>query len=297
MKQFVFVLALTGSFCMVASQTYHPFVDTGKLWSTYHLWCKTADYRFSEYTRFDNDTMIDGKLYKIAWSSLDSNMANWTLSGFIREDAQKKVFLRNPYSNWETTIYNFGALTGDTFELRENEYGTQTYIVDSINWVILLDGKQRQRFFLHGVDFPCNETWIEGIGCTKGAFEGGTCGITGEASLICFTENDTLKYFNPDFDQCYLITGIDDPVEPRSEISVFPIPAIELLTIRTINPGIGKMRFELVDLSGKEIVSIPIFQNETSIDLKHFAVSPGFYIYQVFKGTRHMKTGKLVILE
>jgi len=297
MKTYVILLALTCGFFYTEGQIYHPFVDTGKVWSTYHLWCKKAEYRFSEYTRFDNDTLIDGKLYKIAWSSLDSNMATWTQSGFIREDAQKKVFHRNPYSDWETTIYDFGALPGDTVELREDEYGVQTYIVDSINWVILLDGKQRQRFFLHGVDFPCNETWIEGMGCTKGVFEGGTCGYTGEASLICFTENDTLKYFNPDFDQCYVLTGIGDLVRQQVEIDLFPNPVKETLTIKVNQPGNINMKFKLIDLTGKEVFSIPILQTETLINLKQFEVSPGVYLYHVFQSTIPVKTGKIVILK
>ena len=160
MKKSIFVFTLTCSFIYAAGQTYHPFVDTGKVWSTYHNYCKKAGYVFSEFTRFDKDTLIDGKLYKIVWSSPDSNMATWTQTAFIREDAQKKVFLRFPYSTWETTIYNFGALAGDTIELRQDQYGSQLYTIDSINWVILLDGTQRQRFFLHYIDSPCNETWI-----------------------------------------------------------------------------------------------------------------------------------------
>jgi Secretion system C-terminal sorting domain len=297
MKQFVFVIALTCSFFSASAQTYHSFVDTGKVWSTYHNYCKKAEFRFSEFTRFDKDTLIDGHLYKIIWSSPDSNMATWTQSGFIREDAQKKVFHRNPYSTWETTIYDFGGLAGDTIELRQDPYGNyELYTVYSINWVIMLDGKQRQKFFLHHINDLCNETWIEGMGCTKGILGGGTCGMVGDdPSLICFSENDTLLYFNPDFDQCYVLMDIDVPVKPQTEITLFPNPANDNLTIKIRKPWNEKMKFELIDLSGKDIVSIPVLQTETLVNIKHFAIIPGFYIYHVFQGMTLIKTGKIVI--
>jgi hypothetical protein len=298
MKKFVFVLALTGSFYIAAGQTYHPFVDTGKVWSTYHNYCKQPGSAFSEFIRFDKDTLIDGQTYKIAWSTRDTNMASWTKSAFIREDAQKKVFLRYPYSDYETTIYNFGALAGDTIALRQFAGSDSSiYTVDSINWVIMLDGEQRQIFFLHCIWFPCDEIWIEGMGCTKGVFEGGTCGFVGDnPSLICFTQNDTLLYINPDYNKCYVITGIGDPAQPKAEISIYPNPVNEFLTIKMNKTGTLKMKFDLTDISGKEILSFPIIQNETSINLNHFGVNPGFYIYHVFQGTIPVKTGEIIIL-
>jgi hypothetical protein len=298
MKQFVFVLTLVFSFYIVGGQTYHPFVDTGKVWSTYHHYCKKTGNPFSEFIKFEKDTLIDGKLYKIAWSSLDTSMASWTISSFIREDAQKKVFHRYPYADWEFNIYDFGAMAGDTIGLRQNQYDTSFYTIDSVDWVTMLDGSQRQRFYLTCIFFqPCNEIWIEGMGCTKGVFEGGTCGFVGDnPSLICFTENDTLLYFNTDFNQCYVITGIGDPVQPQADISIYPNPVNELLTIEINETLKVKMKFSLIDISGKEIISIPIIQNETTINLKHSGVTPGFYIYHVFQGPALMKTGELIIL-
>jgi hypothetical protein len=298
MKLIVFVIALTGSFYMAAGQTYHPFVETGKVWSTYHNYCKKNGNIFSEFIKFDKDTLIDGKLYKIAWSSLDSNMASWIQSSFLREDAQHKVFFRQLFADHEITIYDFGAEAGDTIELRQEQWDTALYTVDSINWVTLLDGSQRQRFYLASIDYPSwgEEIWIEGTGCTKGVFEGGTCGFVGDnPSLICFTENDTLKYFNPDFDQCYVITGIDDPGSPGTAIDFFPNPVKETLTIKVNRAGNINMKFELIDLTGKEVFSIPVLQTETLINLKQFKVAPGFYIYNVFKGSTLVKTGKILI--
>jgi hypothetical protein len=299
MKLIVFVIAMTGSFYMAAGQTYYPFVDTGKVWSTYHNYCKENGNVFSEFIKFDKDTLIDGKLYKIAWSSLDTNMASWTISSFIREDAQKKVFHRYPYAEWEFNIYDFGAMAGDTIGLRQNEYDTSFYAVDSVNWATLLDGSQRRIFYLTCLFFqPCNEIWIEGMGCTKGVFQGGTCGFVGDnPSLICFTENDTLKYFNPDFDQCYVITGIDDPGSQKTKISIFPNPVKETLTIKVNQAGNINMKFELIDLAGKEVFSIPVLQTETFINLKKYDVAPGFYIYQVSVGETLITTGTLMILE
>jgi hypothetical protein len=294
LKQIVIFSFFLTIFLQTSSQTYYPFVDTGKIWSTYHDYCKSKWYIFSEYTKFEGDTIIDSNPYKLVWTSTDSNYSSWSIDAFIREDVQKKVFLRYQYSSWELMIYDFGAAVGDTFLL---QIDSAAYVMDSISWVTLLDGTQRRQYFVHTDSFyPCSETWIEGIGSLRGVLGGGTCGFVGDdPKLICFTEYDTLKYHNPNFEECYVVTGTRES-NADNDIKLFPNPANGLLNVFFNKPIQRDLVLEIFGIAGNKLLSITINYQKTTIPLNPAIFTPGSYFYRILSEGYTVKAGKLVVL-
>jgi len=287
----IFIFSLFLVFCfIVSSQTYYPIVATGKLWSTYHNIVITF---FSNYTKFEGDSTIDTYVYKKVWESYDTDTTSWMLYGLIRDD-QKKVLFRYPGWNHDMLIYDFGAPVGDTMFLQIDSI---PYIMDSISWVTLLDGTQRRQYFVHTDSFyPCSETWIEGIGSLRGVLGGGTCGFVGDdPKLICFTEHDTLKYHNPNFEECYVVTGTHES-NANNDIKLFPNPANGLLNVFFNKPIQRDLVLEIFGIAGNKLLSITINYQKTTIPLNPAIFAPGSYFYRILGEGYTVKAGKLVVL-
>lgn len=279
---------------IVFSQVYFPLVDTGKVWSIYHNYCKEKSYPFSDYTRFEGDTLMDGMLFKKVWSSRDSLGTTWTANGFIREDAQKKVFLRYCQPCDESLLYDFGAQVGDYLHLQSNIYSA--FIVDSVDIITLMNGEERRRFSLHDTGTLCIDSWIEGIGSVFGVLSSGPCTLVGDdPHLMCFSEHDTLKYHNPLYDKCFLITGISQKAN-NSLFKVFPNPVKETLVIEKMVGNDRSLSFEMYDLMGIKLIAIPLPDQKTSIHLKEMGLSPGVFLYRIMDGPSEVSDGKVVIL-
>ncbi|MCX6249718.1 MAG: T9SS type A sorting domain-containing protein [Bacteroidetes bacterium] len=296
MKKSLIFLGMLCVFCSATAQTYHPLVATGKVWSNYHDYCKLKEYRFSEFNKFEGDTLIDGYTYKIVWKSQDTTLAFWSIDSYIREDSLKRVYQQYPYGTDEKLIYNFGVLAGDSIFLRDT-CDENKYVVDSVTWTTLLDNEPRREYYLHNPYFNLGETWIEGVGCTKGALAGGTCGFCGDLDpeLICFFEHDTLKYHNPDFEGCFVITGIPATSDVPG-ITVFPNPVFDHVTFRFESQLWDDALIEICDLPGKLICSRQVTGNSITINVKDLNLSPGTYLYRAFRHKTLVISGKLSIL-
>jgi hypothetical protein len=276
------------------SQTYHPLVQEGKLWTTYHYFC--LDYAAtSDYTRFEGDTVIGAVTYKKIWVSTDLAMTQWHINGLIREDAQKKVFLTFSDPSNEFLLYDFNAAAGDTLHFHDN---LNPYVLDSIGTYTLLSGEQRKSFMLHCTVFPCFENWIEGIGSiTKGVLEGGTCGFVGDdPEMMCDWENDTMKYHSPDYSGCFVITSINNLLQNGQKIRVFPNPASDAITVEIKSGTTISLRIEILDLTGRICLEKNLRTGVTVIPLRKNPIPGGIYLYHIFAGNEILTTGKLTIL-
>ena len=89
----------------VFSQDYHPLIQEGNTWNVlivngYNTFDTT---HYTNTYQFRGDTIIDSKTYKKLYESAEKYPVNWNLRYFMREDTDKKVWLRHK-SNEQLSI-------------------------------------------------------------------------------------------------------------------------------------------------------------------------------------------------
>ncbi|MBM3404494.1 MAG: T9SS type A sorting domain-containing protein [Bacteroidetes bacterium] len=270
MKSLLYVLLLSFSLPSF-SQTYHPLVKEGSVWSTLHrifMW----DF-WTDYTKFEGDSILDGKHYLKVWKTTDEYQSGWEYSELIREDTNGNVYI-----NWgigDDLIYSFGASIGDTLFLHGSyEY----YILDSIGTIELLNGEMRSIYFLSHEAGWCQETWIEGIGSNYGVLNGGFCGMTGDnPELLCFTEDEVLKYKNPSWNTCYYWTGTPE-LELNRNILISPNPTTGSISIRSSCFQKNPILIEITDPSGKLIYRTEMIIPDNEIILPEHIMNGLYFI-------------------
>jgi len=290
MKKLLFTFLVFFSCGTAFSQVYFPLVEEGKVWSTYHDWCKHTGYRFSDYTKFEGDTVIGCIIYKKVWKTTDTNLVAWVADGQIRESNFEVYYLR-PNSNEEFLIYDFMVNTGDTIYLHGFDI---PYILDSIGMATLLNGEPRPIYYYSSPFSPgFVETWIEGVGSNFGIMDSGSLGMVGDdPKMMCFTENGILKYHNPYFDDCYVLAGINDP--ELNEHTLYPNPTSGSFTIQFRDRPTLPLTMEFHDLTGKVIKTIPLQEGVNPVTLQAPS-SRGMYFYRLMDARGIRASGKLMV--
>jgi hypothetical protein len=214
------IMQLTG-------QNYFPLVQENKDWKVMQVIQGMQDTTFYTITYlFEGDTLINNLNYLKVYKTTEENPVNWTLEGCIREDEDKKVFFHRYGVN--RLKYDFGAQPGDTIDIMMINYPTKL-IVEAIDSIYINDSF-RKTIFLRYEESNDYEQWIEGIGSNRGILESGTAGyVGGWYWFLCMSENGELIYMNPDYNVCYLYTGLIDNSKPQ--LQIYPNPAQNILTI------------------------------------------------------------------
>jgi hypothetical protein len=268
----LFILILT-NFALFG-QDSKTFVDTNKLWSVY--WDYSAEGlpgdNYTYYIKFADDTNIIANSYKKVIRSNDSLHSSWFNYGYIRETIDKKIYyLTDNQDTVEKYIFNENAIVGDTFQ----SYFC-TVQVDSID-SILINNKYRRRFHLMG-DWM---TWIEGVGSLNGFEDSGVfwCLAGGRRSLLCYNENDTLKFTNPDYSFCYQGTlDLDKTSKDKVFVCVFPNPISSSSVFEIGNFLYSDNVLEIFSVTGQKLKTIR-FDKQTIINKSD--LTGGLYIYRL----------------
>ena len=244
------------------AQVYYPLVDTNNFWSLQtEITGVMHPYSYSYYIKFTNDTTIKGIIYRKVMESDDSIHTNWYNDGYIRETLDKKVYYLPINVNGTIIgtfyLYNFNVKKGDTV------YHGGNIVVHSIDSILI--GKQfRKRFYLSS-----GEIWIEGIGSLCGILTVGGCDVYGsENSLLCYTENDTLKYENPAYNYCYYgEVNVNELRNENGELRVYPNPANSLFVVSYSLLEKNNVNLQVYDLLGNEVATL-VNQEENKGDYK-----------------------------
>ncbi len=203
------LLSLTVFTLIAKSQTsvYHPFPDSGAVWSVTSNW---GCFTFESYPRYytiqmEGDTLIGGIQYKklatpmvIFHSEGSCNMyGTWTEPGFysgsIRQDTSlKTVFIVPPSDSVEQVLYDFNLQVGDTVKGYVGPGSLGDDIVLSVDSV-LVGNSYRKRWLTNEM---YQIYWIEGIGSTFGLLERswGNAVCPPPPHLSCFSQNDLPLY-------------------------------------------------------------------------------------------------------
>lgn len=284
------LLTIAGSLAVLnlISQNYHPFPQKDAKWNVFLVFGIYDNPPDTTMLRFvlNGDTTIEGKFYnRLCLEKGDTSNPILTGYGGMREE-NRKVYYFGPsligFPGYEEVLlYDFSVKPGDTVYHNAYKYfKTVILATDSV----LVGDSYRKRFKVNASNnrFP-DEYWVEGIGSIR---NGLLAHITALPTCcyvywenVCFTENDTVKFKNPRFTDCYFtkFTGIEDRTEVKTRIRVYPNPATDKLTISGLTPGIPG-RIQLTDISGKIIYDDLVNESTRTID---FPWESGLYIIKI----------------
>lgn len=267
------------------SQDYYPLIEEGKSWNVMTVvpsggWPPFDTTYFTVNYYITGDSIHNNNEYKKLFTSDEETPTYWTLKGIIREDSSKKVWYKRIFDENEVLLYDFSLMAGDSLKLGFDT--TIYYLVDSISTEIV-NGLQRDKFWISQYDYYWHETWIEGIGSNKGIINGAMASaVGGWTYLLCMSENGELIYMNPNYESCYLITGINDNEKPI--IQIYPNPVKNLLRIENIN-NIEIGSISLINLNGQIVKQFNSLKNQLDIS----DISSGLYILKI-----SYKNGELI---
>lgn len=282
------LLFITLGICsyILTGQEYYPLIEEGKTWnvllvsSNYPL-----DTSYSTFTyKFDGDTIIDSKEYLKLFYSQEEYPTDWYLMCCIREDSNKRV-----WGDWglseDILMYDFSVEAGDTIIAGIDPV---PYVIDSIG-LETIDQEDRKKYWISYALSPYySETWIEGIGSSKGICWALSSGLVGGwYRLLCMHEDQNLIYQNPNYQSCYLITGIDEYEETRFQL--YPNPAYNTIMIK--NPNKVKIEsISLLNMNGQQLKAFDA--GDKQLDISN--INTGVYIIRL-SGETGLWSEKVVI--
>lgn len=272
------------------SQTYVPFPDTNAIW-TYYKYCP-ADFDQTSQYFISGDSIIGTYHYHKLFASFNQTTipnSNMQLAGLFRKDTLKRVYYKNGYG--ENLLYDFSLSVGDS--IIYSVAGNHDHIIgiDSV----LIFNKYRKRFAL-----DCGAFWIEGIGNTMHVLVNEPGPIIDDGCInnafVCFSENDTVKYLNPNFSSCFSITTkiSDTDIINDEEIIIYPNPITSSSIMTFPNHKDNFTRLEIYNVTGTLIQSIYVTTKTShQIDKKDFI--KGVYFFRLLDKTGNYLTGKFLI--
>lgn len=285
MLRYTISLLLLCNCLLIKAQTYHPFIDTNKVWSVvegYSLFTYNTYYY-----KLKGDTTINNTAYKKMLSSTDSNLvSSWQYIAALREDSLQRVYI-SQYNQPEKQLYNFNLQVGDTLHYTQ----MCTLLVNAIDSIQLINGEYRKRILFFNSP---NYQWIEGIGSEDGPLYIYVlgCDVDFNAELNCFTENDTLKFKSANFNSCYF-SNVSLNENSKDKFYFSPNPANNFIYLNNTFQS-KNLVITLNDLNGKAITIQTISKNST-IDISQ--LNNGVYVIHFFEKGKILQSQKLVVLK
>lgn len=277
------ILLLVGLLVSVlaSAQTQFPIVQQDNEWNILIVTegMNSWDSTYQTATlKINGDTTLNSQIYQKIYKSVEEIPTNWTYHGALREDGQK-VWFYSKTNNSESLIYDFNISVGDTIN-----WLLDPMIVDSITNKPV-NNEARKHIYFSYYDSTIKEVWIEGIGSNKGLLESGTgMAVGGRYWLLCMKEQASTVYMNPNYNHCFLASGISE--NKNSVFHLYPNPANKQLKI-TVADNVIIESISIIDMNGKRLKEFK--QTNTELDLS--GISSGLYIIQLIhnKGKTYQK--------
>lgn len=301
MKKNFLVMILVTFWVQSISQS---IVDSNKLWSNliYH---EPLGNISTENIRFTVDTIINLQTYKRVERSLDETLSNWYFYGYIREDANKRVYYRMNAIEPERLLYDLGLTLNDSILVYGLSSNYDSVFLESVTYhvttidSIMIGTTYKKQLHLSYRMFPDSslvevEQWVDSVGSMSGMLHNFSPLLGNDTyHLLCYSENDILKYHNPSFTSCYVFTSVD-PILNSSEIvkiSPNPVADVSSLIVNGIN-GNEELTMDLYNSLGQKVLDKK-FTRVTQIYRNQ--LSPGIYFYKIYFKSGKIASGKLVV--
>jgi hypothetical protein len=295
---FLFVFAyfsqVKASDTLTIRQVYN--FDVGDTFDYYHF---TATGRY--YTYPCNDTLSKGYQRNIILSRKDaidsityiiSNSFNTypPSSPLMSMDTVIITHLDSSLLDTAILFYNFNYHSFPFFNIGNWRQMLQFQMYQGmINWDTI--GNKVYSHFdpEHYIYRPKSESWYYNkLGMTY--YYGYTLdgdGMPGNVlyQLVCYSKGNK-HACGPNY-----LAGIND-IEKGVNVKVYPNPASDQLHLSVTNAGQLNARFIITDILGQELFSIPVIQDESTLDISKF--SQGIYTWKLFSDNSVLKTGKVI---
>ncbi len=292
MKRIVTIIGCILFSELVFSQS---FISETKLWSNYVHGTEYGSPYESFYIMMTIDSVSLGSTYGKVYRDNDSLQSNWFVDGYIRETDTGTIFYRGKDELAESLLYNFGVREKDSIlALVIDEYNFYLY-VDSIKIKPFgIYNEHRKHIYLSRNRKINCDVWVEGVGSKIGGvlMDLPSYFLTGEGrGLLCFSENDSLKYKS--MNTCFL-TGyymINEVNETSDQFNV--INSAGELIISQNGTQIVDFLIKIYDMNGRQLFTKEISERDI-FSMNSSQLSNGMYIFLI-QGGKFFKSGKFMI--
>lgn len=293
-KLLLFSLLFIGSIVASFGQ-YVPLLQSGNQWNVLRNYVNPT--HFTEISKIDSDTIIDGRTCKKIVSTNDStDNAIYHFKCYLYEDATaKKVYVYDAQYN-QKLYFDFTVQLGDTIALYSQNYNSldtfvvsqisNVYINNTIRKIITLD-YYSSNFHMQNVD-----SWIEGVGSLKGLIYGNISPqfVGSQFSLLCMSNSNEMLYQNPNFNNCYMTNVKIDEIMNDFSVHIYPNPVTDFLTISELPKSISNIK--IIDVFGRTVFQSEMNGNCKNIDLSNY--QSGVYFVVVFNQKKVLFAKKII---
>lgn len=278
----LFVLMIVLTPIAAICQTYHPLIRANTYWDVHHGdGSQICNVSGGDQYYFEGDTVIMGIEYAIVRSHpiisllpvpycppfvVDSTTSS--IKAFMREDTTSRtvhVFDTNNQS--DELLFHFGLQAGDVLNSTYAGQGA-TLMVDSVGTTILLDGAERNIFYLDN-----GEYYIESIGGSGGLWFPLIMGLGFWEVPLCVRENGIALWG----DQCYGYLGsVGIQSSEQIRIRVYPNPSNGTIQVDTWNKQ--PITLTLFDTTNQVVLTFQV-SNGQVLDLQD--LTPEVYLFRL----------------
>lgn len=251
------------------------------------------------------DTLINGELYDRIIAESKENLVNssgHTIEYVRIDDEHEKLLWYNREQNIVTTLYNFAANEGDSWEIAVDNCSF-VVTVDSVS-IKVFNGDEYRVLHISDENNYFTGDVIEYVGNTRSFFPRDIYQICkygaspdGQAitNLRCFDNEETLINFeNVSCDTTYTSVGIkQEEANQKNIVNIYPNPANNYINIDFENEEYSKnTTISIFDIKGIKIYSSDI-SNKSSIDVSF--LKQGAYFVKINSGNKSPVFKKLFI--
>ena len=320
---------------MLVAQTA-PLLTPDKLWSTLERSNVAAGfpnqmiYNLSYWMKTGQDTIVNGKTYVQILYATDENHSVWrdtiakdrrrypymsVTNGLLLREKNGKVYRYDKgetrEDNEESLLYDFNLREGETISRYLSPGASFDYIItsriDSIRYENIED-VSRKVFYVSnysnsgGAAAGIPEIWIEGIGSLWGLERKNLCsfytGCQYRVNLICFYQNEELRYHLTRFDNCYYNEpnhplGIQK-VESALEFQLYPNPTSGKFVIQ-VSDGGDYSSVNIYNITGNLIGTTYQMGSSGILEVDLSGMMRGIYLVKLEKNGKLPVTKKLII--
>ncbi|PID94383.1 MAG: hypothetical protein CSA95_02900 [Bacteroidetes bacterium] len=282
-------------------QEYIPFPDSNAIWS--EVFTSQQPFQIETYQYgIVGDTIISSVAYHKVYKLNDTiyPLDPGQYCGAIREDNSKHIYVIGCECTFpgsgegEVLLYDFSKSVGDTVFVGIDGLGPEGYLIISNIDSMLIEDNYRKTFHFNTL---YNFYWIEGIGSTRGLFSPITAQPTGfqKWELICFNQDNTIKFLNPEFSTCFpVFTSVDEPKQSIHNVRIFPHPITDISVIEFNNQNFNFQSFELFNMVGQKMEELNI-EGKSHMTISADNFKPGLYFFRISGYNMINETGMIII--